>query len=987
MYNNFGDNMYLKEIKAQGFKSFADKINIELHKGITGIVGPNGSGKSNVVDAVRWVLGEQSVKSLRGDGTMSDVIFSGSKSRNPMNVASVSLIFDNTDHFLPLEYDEVEIKRRVYRDGTNEYFLNGTKVRLKDISNLLLDSGIAKESFNIISQGKIESIISSKPSDRRVIIEEAAGVLKYKRRKEEALRKLDKTNDNISRVSDITHELENQLEPLKEAKEKALNYKKYKEELESIEIALITEEITNINYEYQANKQKIDLLNNELLELNTVSTQNEAEIEKFKNQINKIDDDIRKTQNNILDLTAKAEKLNGQKNIITERQKYQAGDARVHQNLLDLKERQLQIKNEINSIETDIINLNKEISSLDTKEEELEKVLNNIKSEKNKLEFALTGEVRKQNNLKIRRDSLTSSIENGGTLPRAVKAVLDNPKLRGIHDALGNLIEVKEEYSNAIMTALGYASNYIIIDNETCAKEAITYLKNIGRATFFPLNIIKPKYIDNNTLNILKKEKGYVGVASNLVQNEKKYDNVVANQLGNIIVIDTLDNANKISKLIGYRYRVVTLDGEIIHVGGSITGGKASSTHNVISEKYELEKILKDFNIVMENIKNKENEINEIDYKLKSYEDKLYLISKEKRLNGDDITNKKEKVQILKSELEKIELDIRGTSNILNGVLSEEEEMVIKEYYDVTREKDEATKQLEVLLKEKEDVTATSEEYALSVKQGSKMLTAKNNELKDLEVSVNRMDVKLDNLLNSLSEDYSMSYEKAKENYKLEIDYNLAKSKTTNLRKKIKELGEVNLTAPNEYEKLEERYNFLSGQIEDLLKAKTTLIEITKEMDKVMIKEFNDSFKKINELFAKTFKELFKGGRATLKLTDPSNLLETGVEIIASPPGKKLNSISLLSGGEKTLTAISLLFAIIKARPAPFCILDEVEAALDEANVDTFGKYVTSLKELSQFIIITHKKVTMEYADVLYGITMQESGVSKLVSVSLENIN
>ncbi len=979
--------MYLKEIKARGFKSFADNISIKLDKGLTGIVGPNGSGKSNVVDAVRWVLGEQSVKSLRGDGTMSDVIFSGSKSRKPMNVAVVSLIFDNTDHFLPLEYDEVEIKRRVYRDGTNEYFLNENKVRLKDISNLLLDSGIAKESFNIISQGKIESIISSRPADRRVIIEEAAGVLKYKRRKEEALRKLDKTNNNINRVGDIVKELESRIEPLKEAKEKALNYKKYQEELENIEIALITEEITNINYEYQTGKEKIDILNNELLELNTLNTQNEVEIEKYKNELIKIENAIKNTQNDVLELTTKVEKLNGQKNIITERQKYQVSDTKIHQNLLELTENELQTKNEINNIETDIININKQIENLTVKENELNKVIKNTKTEKNKLEFALTSEIRKQNSLKIKRDNLISSIENGGALPKAVKAVLDNPKLRGIHDALGNLVDTEEKYSKAITTALGYASNYIITSDEKSAKEAMGYLKNIGRATFFPLNIIKGKYIEQNILNRLKNYKGYIGIAKDLVKNSEKYNNIVGNCLGNIIVTDNIDNATEIAKEINYRYRLVTLDGEIIHVGGSMTGGKAVSTHNVISEKYELENLLNDFNKVIENIKSKENKINEIDYQLKSHEDKLYLLNKEKRLLNDDILNKQEKIKLAKSNLEKIQLDIRGMKNLLNGVLSDEEEAVIKKYYEAVKEKSEALKKLDVLLKNKEEVSKASEEYALSVKQDNKILNNKNNELKELEVSVNRLDVKLDTLLATLSEEYSMSYENAKSRYKLEIDYNIAKNKVTTLRRKIKELGEVNLTAPKEYDELEQRYNFLSKQIEDLLKAKDTLITIADEMDKVMVREFKESFKIINELFAKTFKELFKGGHANLKLTDPNNLLETGIEIVASPPGKKVGSISLLSGGEKTLTAISLLFAIIKARPAPFCILDEVEAALDEANVDTFGKYVTSLKNLSQFIIITHKKVTMEYVDVLYGITMQESGVSRLVSVSLENIN
>lgn len=979
--------MYLKEIKAHGFKSFADKISINLTNGITGIVGPNGSGKSNVVDAVRWVLGEQSVKSLRGDGNMSDVIFSGSKSRNAMNVASVSLIFDNTDHYLSAPYDEVEIKRRVYRDGTNEYFLNNAKVRLKDINNLLLDSGIAKESFNIISQGKIESIISSKPSDRRVIIEEAAGVLKYKRRKEEAIKKLEKTNDNINRVNDIIKELETRIEPLKKAKEKALSYKKYKENLENIEIALVTEEITNINYDYQNKIKKIDELNKELLSLNTQSVKNEAQTIEFKNKINKLDDEIRNIQNLILEKTSKAERLNGQKNIIVERQKYQTNDAKIHQNLIDLKERKCKCENDITNIETDIINTNKDVEKLNKKEAEFENILTSIKNKKNKLEFELTGNIRKQNTLKIKRDSLTESIENGGSLPNAVKAVLNNPRLRGIYDVIGNLIDVKEEYQTAISSALGYASNYIVVEDENKAKEAINYLKNIGRATFFPLNIIKPKTIDINSLNMIKGANGFIDTANNLTKNDPKFNNIIDNQLGNIIVCDNVENAIKISKMINYKYRIITLDGQLFHAGGSITGGKINKVKNVISEKYELELVLKDFNNIIENIKKLENEINETDYKLKSIEDNLYLVNKEKRFLQDKIMNNKDKIKILNTTLEQIELDIRGTNNILNGVLSKEEEMVIDAYYNALKEKEEANKQLLVLTKEKEETLKDSQEYEVMIKQDNKVLNEKTNELKNLEVSTNRMDVKLDGLLNTLSEEYNMSYERAKENYKLELNYEEAKNRVNSLKRKLKEIGDVNPSAPKEFEEVNERYEFLTGQVDDLLKAKNTLITITNEMDRVMVSEFSDAFNKINDLFTSTFKDLFKGGKATLKLTQPNNLLETGVEIVASPPGKKLNSISLLSGGEKTLTAISLLFAIIKYRPAPFCILDEVEAALDEANVDTFGKYVTSLKDVSQFIIITHKKVTMEYADVLYGITMQESGVSKLVSVKLSDIS
>ena len=978
--------MYLKEIKAQGFKSFADKTNIELTSGLTGIVGPNGSGKSNVVDAVRWVLGEQSVKSLRGEGNMTDVIFQGSKSRNAMNIASVSLVFDNTDKFIPLEYDEIVIKRRVYKDGTNEYFINNERVRLKDITNILLDSGIAKESFNIISQGKVDSIISSKPSEKRVIIEEAAGVLKYKRRKEEAIRKLEKTHNNLNRINDIIGELEPQIQPLKKQKEQALEYTSAKEDLEKIEIALITEEISNINFKYQENKKQIDLLNDEILQLASSGAKTEAKTEKFKTDINKIDEKIKQTQNKILDLATKAEKLNSQKSIIIERKNYEVDDAKLHNNILNLKEQALKTQNTINNLETDIINISKGTDKINKNLIDLNKTLENYKKQKIEEENNLTKDIRLNHNLQIKKETLKDNIENGSALPIAVKTILNNPKLRGIHNIIGNLIETEEKYSLAISTALGFSVNNIVTDDEKTAKEAINSIKNVGRATFFPLNIIKGKSIDENTRQTIKNEKYFIEIASNLVKNDKKYENIIENQLGNILIVESLDEATELSKKINAKYRVVTLDGQIIHVGGSMTGGKQIKTRNIISDKYELENTNKQLDNLIEKIKGKENKINEIDINLKATEDKIYIINKDKFLNEENIKNKQKQIISLKDELEKINLDINGTNNIIGGVLSNEEEDILNKYYEALKEKEENEKQLEVLTKDKQNITEALEEYEMSVKKDNALYNEKTNTLKELEISVNRMDVKLDNLLNTLNETYSMTYEKAKDNYILDIDYNLAKSKVNSLKRKIKEIGIVNLAAPEEYERVSKRYDFLSNQVSDLEEAETTLLKIIDEMDKIMVKEFNESFKIINKNFEETFKELFKGGTASLKLTEPNNMLETGIEIVASPPGKKLRSISLLSGGEKTLTAISLLFAIIKSRPAPFCILDEVEAALDETNVDTFGKYITSLKEKSQFIVITHKKKTMEYVDVLYGITMQESGVSKLVSVKLEDI-
>lgn len=979
--------MYLKKIIASGFKSFADKITIDLNDGITGIVGPNGSGKSNVVDAIRWVLGEQSVKSLRGDGNMSDVIFSGSKSRKPLNVASVTLVFDNSDKYLPLDYLEVSIRRRVYRDGTNEYSINNEKCRLKDITDLLLDTGIAKESFNIISQGKVEEIIGNKPSERRVIFEEAAGVLKYKKRKEEALRKLEKTHDNMSRVNDIINELETQVNPLREQRDKALIFKEKNSELEEIELSLITTEITNINFRYQQAKQKCEELNTELISYETSNTTNEAKIEDYKLNVSKLEKEINELQNKLTDKVAEVEKINSKKNILLERKKYNVEDAKLHENLVNLKEQELKLETDINKIKIGVETKKEELESITSEYKKYEDYILKSKDNKANLERTLSNKLIEKNNIEHKISYLKESIENNSLLPNAVRNILNNPKLEGIHDTFGNLIEVEEKYSVAITTSLGLTSNNIIVDNENKAKEAIQYLKNnnLGRVTFFPINIIKSRYVNESILKDISNLEGFIDVASNLVKFHPMYKGIVENQLGNVLVVDTIDHANIISKKINHTYKIVTLDGTLLHVGGSLTGGNLAKTRNSITEKYELEKNIKSLDNLIEEIKELENKINDNDYAYKSLEDKLYLINKDKINLEEHIANKNNLLIELDNKKKEIENQASGTNSLLNNDLINEETLVLNEYYQVVKEKDELESELAKLRNKKNNLTTDLEEFEFSLKRENSLFNTKNRELKDLEIEVNRMDVKLDNLLNKLNETYSMTYEKAVTLYKLEIDEEEARTKVSNLKRIIRELGNINLDAIEEYERVSERYDFLVEQRTDLSKAEDTLLEIIKEMDQVMISEFASSFKNINEKFKETFRELFKGGSAELKLTDPENILETGIEIVASPPGKSLKSISLLSGGEKTFTAISLLFAILKSREVPFCVLDEVEAALDEVNVDGFGEYITKLKEKTQFILITHKKRTMEYADILYGITMQESGVSKLVSVKLED--
>ena len=978
--------MYLKKIIASGFKSFADNTVIDLSNNIAGIVGPNGSGKSNVVDAVRWVLGEQSVKSLRGSDSMTDVIFAGSKSRNPMNVASVTLVFDNSDNYLNVAYNEVAIRRRLYKDGTNEFFINDEKCRLKDVSDLLMDSGIAKESFNIIGQGKIDDILSSKPEARRVIFEEAAGVLKYKKRKEEALRKLDKTHDNMNRVNDIISELEVQIEPLREQKVKALEYFSLNDELKELEISLVANDITDINFKYQENKNKIEKLNEELIKLSTLNNTNETKSLEYKNKIANIDKEIKEVQNSLFEIVSNVEKLNARKQLILERKKFEVDDVKLHESIIKSKEDLLHTKNEINIINNDLTVKNRELNDINSNIDEIESSIIRIKGNKSDLIDNLNSTIHNISVKNVKIDELRNNIENNASMPQSVKNVLENPKLRGIHNVVGKIIEVEERYSKSISVGLGSNTSNIIIDNEECAKEAINYLKenNLGRVTFYPLNIIKPKRIDNDTLSIVMNENGYVDIASNLIKCDIKYKAIIENLLGNVIVVNNIDTANKISKKINYKYRVITLDGEVLNVGGSITGGNIK-TRNIIIDKYDLENSINELNSLIDKQKDIENSINKTDYDLKALEDKLYLLNKDKINISSYIENRNNTIAELNNKVIELTDSINSNDSKLNKIDKEEND-ILNEYYKALEEKDKVETRLEILNNEKSKLNSELENFEYSIKKDNAEYNEKNNLLHELEIEVNRADVKLDNLLNILSETYQMTYEHAASLYKLDIEPNIARNKVNGLKRKIRELGPINTLAPEEYDKVSTRYEFLIHQQEDLQGAENTLLEIINEMDTVMKDEFVKTFKVIQENFEETFKELFKGGTAKLTLTDPSNVLETGIEIEACPPGKTLKSISLLSGGEKTFTAISLLFAILKSRSVPFAILDEVEAALDEVNVNAFGEYIQKLKDKTQFILITHKKKTMEYADILYGITMQESGVSKLVSVKLEEL-
>ena len=980
--------MYLKEIKASGFKSFADTIDIELTNGISGIVGPNGSGKSNVVDAVRWVLGEQSVKQLRGEGSMSDVIFTGSKSRRAASFASVTLVFDNSDKYLNIEYDEVQIKRTIYKTGENEYFINNTRARLKDILELFMDTGASKESFNIISQGDVANILSGKAEDRRVIFEEASGVLKYKKRKDEALRKLSKTHDNMARVDDIISELNTNMEPLKKQSEDAKIYLEKKEKLENVEIALTVNDIEKYNYEYKYSKEKVSELTLSITKMLSENSSEQAKIETIKNNISKLNSELYLKQQELVKVSANAEKLSGEKAMISERSKYNSEDVKLHDNIISLKEKILKIESQISA-------LNKEIESEKSNNKVIGEKLNNteiklseIEKNKENLNSKLNQKLREITAQKHRREVLMNSLENNSSLPYSVKNVLNNPKLTGIHGVLGKLLEFEEKYSEALEVSLMSSVSHIVCDNEEDAKEAVRYLKNnnLGRATFLPISVIKPRSIDSESYETIKSMNGFVDIASNLVRYDTKYRNIVLSLLGTIVVVDNIDNANLISKKLKNRYKVVTMTGEVVNIGGSITGGSLKKS-SILSERYELENVIKDIDVLDSEIKEIENKINEVDDNYTNLELEKNSIIISVNSNSEILKNKYNVLDDLTNEKSTLMTELSNNQNIVNNVVTNEEEKILNEYYKEIEKRDELNIGINQIHKKIELENEDLINNESSLKNNNQEYNKAQEELKSHEIKVNRLDVKIDNLLNILTNDYSISYEKAKEKYILEIDSDEARSIVSTLKREIKSLGDVNVGAIEEYDRVKERYEFLNKQKEDLTNAENVLLEIITEMDDIMKDKFSSTFNKIKEAFNETFRKLFNGGKAELKLTDPSNILETGIDIIALPPGKKLQHISLLSGGEKTLTAIALLFSILKVRPVPFCILDEVEAALDEVNVDNFGKYLKEFKGDTQFIIITHKKKTMEYADVLYGITMQESGVSKLVSVKLEELN
>jgi chromosome segregation protein len=1181
--------MFLKRLEVVGFKSFAEKSIIEFVPGVTAVVGPNGSGKSNITDAIRWVLGEQSAKSLRG-GKMEDIIFAGSDSRKSLNFAEVTLVLNNEDHFLPIDYSEVSVTRRVFRSGDSEYLINRQPSRLKDIVDLFMDSGLGREAFSIISQGRVEEILNSKAEERRTIFEEAAGVLKYKTRKKKAEGKLTETQENLNRVNDILHELEGQVEPLKIQASMAKDFLEQKEALEKYEVALTVYEIEELHEKWETTTKQFELHKEEEMKLSTQLQEKEVKIDQMRNTISSLDVSINDLQTTLLHTSEELEKLEGRKEVLKERKKNSSHNrVQLEKSIVEFTEKLNHFKEQKTEQEEIVGNLEKESRRLQEQlkekreqfqlfSENIDEKIETLKSEyidrlneqassKNEIkniiqqfeqqskrmsklaednnkylqerkvieekkidlqsktltiqkeideQVVLYREVQKKleslkqgyqiqektlyqayqflQQAKSRKDMLEEMEEDFSGFFQGVKEVLKarSTKLSGIEGAIAEIIQVPKDFELAIETALGGAMQHIVVGDEESGRAAIQFLKqnSFGRATFLPLNIVKGKALSGTQQQMIKGHPSFVGIASDLIQFDTKYEDVILNLLGNVVITKDLKGANEIAKLLQYRSRMVTLDGDIVNPGGSMTGGATKQkSSSLLSRKGELEDLKKKLVDMEDKTTKIESQVKKLKQDIEIQEQRMEALRKngerlrleEQSLKGDfreieveeknmnerlslfdmemkhfseekqELLTRKEILEVklneFEHEIEKLDLMIhklneqRTTEKSSKEILGEDISDLKVSYASINEQLTHAKERLHFLgaqLNETQDkLTNYTEDLSIlnsemtnshsgeeqletaankklqDKNETLKMISARREErlqldhlvveleaeakelkrrhkglveaLRDEEVKLNRLDVELENRLAHLREEYLLSFEGAKDQYPLEIPIEEARKKVKLIKLAIEELGTVNLGAIEEYERVSERYEFLLEQKTDLQDAKDTLFQVIDEMDEEMKKRFSQTFDMIRTHFEPVFQALFGGGRADLKLTNPEDILNTGVEIVAQPPGKKLQNLGLLSGGERALTAIALLFAILKVRPVPFCVLDEVEAALDDANVFRFSQYLKRYSVENQFIVITHRKGTMEGADVLYGVTMQESGVSKLVSVRLED--
>lgn len=1183
--------MKLKKVEVKGFKSFAFKTEIEIKKGITAIVGPNGSGKSNISDAIRWVLGEQSIKNLRGH-KMEDVIFAGTSTRKALGYCEVSISFDNRNSTIPLEYEEVEVTRRMFRSGESQYYINKSLCRLKDIKEIFMDTGVGKDGYSIIGQGRIDEILSSRPEDRRSIFEEAAGIVKYKSKKIEAEKKLGKTQENLTRIKDLVHELSKQRKTLEIQARKAKEFKKLYDELKFLEVNLLVRDIKDNKTQLKEIEKNKTILEKELWDLSANERLIEENFSILKKEINDLDDQIEKARTDNMDSLNSLDKAKNELAITNEKERfYQRDIKRLEEerkkinlqtekldeskreilkkiqdknkeyqllnkdyenktskfedeydylnkkekeiefrknNIIDSYNKSSDIKSKLNSIDSfndsiknriEKIRKDIEVSSVNKQEnkssienerdkknsvlklsKELKMQLEHIQSKLDKLNKESSSIYNNINKVSMDRQSKESSLKLLKSMEegyegyyRGVKSVLiqskTNPILReGLIGVVAELIKVEKKYERAIEISLGSNGQNIVTEDETKAKNIIEYLKKnkLGRVTCLPLNIIRGREVqiskeDREKFKIL-------GLGHEIVKYDKRYENILKNLLGRTIIIDDIENAILFAKKTRHQHRIVTLAGEVLNPGGSMTGGShGGSSVNIINRKNKIEELeyqvtnLNDKHdklekengkILLEINKNKEREsevqakikeiefhIYNIDNNISNYsdeQDRIDNVTKKLKLeiielNDEKIQyenqykslskylveienkNKREKEEVKKSililnnEKEKreeqtkllteLKLDINQIANEMKNLEERKDNIeidkskLLKELYEnkesinlnkkeienIKTRKDQLVLSIETLNKESTDMEEKlsrllemKKEKMSSfyleqenLKQSNKSINLKEKNINSLDVKLAKISTELKNTENRLVDEYELNYEEESIDLVEITDIESSISRTRELKASIKKLGNVNLSSIEEYDSVNERLEFILSQKNDLTESKENLNDIVVDMESKMKKQFLLNFKKINNNFVEVFKKLFDGGKAELILEDENDVLNSGIQINAQPPGKKLQSLSLLSGGEKSLTAVALLFSILTLRPAPFCILDEIDAALDESNIGKYTSYLKNFSHDTQFVLITHRKTTMEIADTLYGVTMEEDGISKLISVKL----
>ncbi len=998
--------MYLKALEIQGFKSFADKTRLTFEKDITAIVGPNGSGKSNISDAVMWVMGEQRTKSLRGS-KMEDVIFGGTAKRSPLGFAQVSLILDNSAHIFDLDSSEVTLTRRYYRSGESEYFINRENVRLKDINSLLMDTGLGRDGYSIIGQGRIAEIVSNKSTDRREVFEEAAGISRYRYRKEEAERKLEKTEENLLRINDKIDELEMQVGPLREQSRVAKRYLSLRDELKVLEVSAWMETLDRLHAQADAVNQEFtqarDSLDRAKAELEALY----ASTDSITERMHRKDVEIEQARERLSDAEARASECEAatavlRANVESSRKSME----RMQSDIAEQESRAAEIRARMDEGARRIAEINERLETLYAENTKNGNVLDGCRMKIKSREDALADISEKATRLAVDARSMDSRIsmltemeKDFDGFSRAVKTVMRESargNIRGVHGPVANLVKADDECAIAIETALGAAAQNIIVDTQNDGRSAIEMLKRMdaGRATFLPIDTIR----GNVMTDAPERDPGFVGVAFDLVKFDERYRQIFANLLGRTVIAETLADAVRISKANGNRLRIVTLDGQLINAGGSMTGGSNAKGSGILSRANELESLKKKRVRLAENEKSCAAELERAKTNLASVRYQYDMALEEQSSLRSDISSLEAENRATAASGEQLKLlldGISGDSETRKNAVSAAERQ-IEGFNARIAEKEEERKALAAEVQSAKDEISRIGRSKLELEgrrsKAQKDTQQLNSEINELERLVARIEQKKSasdmeerQIMDKLWDNYELGHTAANAIRRPVENLQKTNRAISELRKEISSLGTPNIGAIDEYERVNSRYEFLTGQRDDVEKAKTELVDIIRDITEEMKAVFVERFNQIDESFRQTFLELFGGGKAALVLEDEKDVLNCGIDIKVQPPGKAVSTISLLSGGEMAFVAIALYFAILKVRPTPFCVMDEIEAALDEANVERFAAYMRRMSEKTQFLVITHRRGTMEEADMLYGVTMQEKGVSTVIELDLEN--